>query len=133
MKRTIYISSFTLLIATLFLCQLPVSAQTPNSGKGPATTGSITGEVTDHNGGPLAGATVVITNVQTKESITIKTDVSGEYRAERLAPGEYQVVISASGLVTRIEKTRVKEHRASKVSAHLKAVVPATPPPAKPA
>jgi len=106
--------------------------QTASPGKAPVSTGSIEGKVADHSGSPLAGATVAITNSQTKESITLKTDVDGAYRADHLAPGEYQVAISASGLITRTEVTRVKERHTAKVGARLKPVISGASSPSKP-
>lgn len=132
MKRITFILSIALIIAVLSHWQLSAFGQTSTPVKAPAATGSIAGKVADNHGAPLAGATVVITDTQTKESITVKTDANGDYRAEQLALGEYQVVISAAGLMTKTEKTRVKERHTANVSAHLKPPVPATPAPAKP-
>lgn len=133
MKRISFILSIVSVLGILSSCCLSVLGEAASSGKAPVTTGSIAGAVTDQNGAPLAGATVAITNMQTKESFTVKTDANGEYQTGRLAPGEYQVVISASGLVTKTATTRVKERHTSNVGAHLKpAATPTAPTPAKP-
>lgn len=120
MKQTTFILSVVSMLVMLFYCRSSLQGETSSSGKTPVTTGSIEGKVTDHQGAPLAGATIAITNSRTKESITIKTDVDGAYRADRLAAGEYEVVISAAGLMTKTEKIRVKERHTSSVGAHLK-------------
>jgi outer membrane receptor protein involved in Fe transport len=58
--------------------------------------GFLTGQVTDQQNAPLAGATITITNTQTQEVRTLTTDGQGRYRAE-LAPGRYTVRISQTG------------------------------------
>ena len=44
-----------------------------------SNSGSITGVVSDPNGGVIASATVTITNVGTNESRTAQTDADGRY------------------------------------------------------
>jgi hypothetical protein len=59
-------------------------------------TGSITGQLTDEQGGVLPGATVVITNLQTGRVITLQTDGQGMYRTD-VDPGRYSVSYELSG------------------------------------
>src|SRR5580704_16242912 len=58
----------------------PAPAQT--QAHAPASTGSISGNVSDHQGSPLAGAQVTLTNLNTKESSNGSTDGTGAYSFE---------------------------------------------------
>ena len=57
----------------------PVAAQQITSG--------VEGDVTDANGGPLAGATVTITDERTAQVRTAETGPNGGFRVQSLPPG----------------------------------------------
>jgi len=88
-------SAFALVLcfAVLFACASPIFAQT-------ASTGALTGTVTDPSGGVVGGASVTATNVGTGQSRTTMTDSSGTYKFSLLTPGDYSVKFSASGFKT---------------------------------
>jgi hypothetical protein len=71
---------------------VPLFAQT--------TTGRILGTVSDPSGAAVAGAKVVITDVQRGAERTVTTDASGEYAAPELQPGVYKVRAEAKGFKT---------------------------------
>jgi hypothetical protein len=99
-------------------------AQTPS--------GSIIGTVTEKHAGPLAGARVSVSNIQTGSSVSVSTDVNGQFTAENLPVGAYKVSISANGLVTQEVKVAVKVGHKSKLSVSLKTPpLPVAPPPPK--
>ncbi len=75
-------------IGVLLAC-LPLLAQT--------YTGRILGVVTDQTGAALAGAQVVVTDMQRGVSRTLTTDQAGEYVAPDLSPGKYKVHAEAKG------------------------------------
>jgi Carboxypeptidase regulatory-like domain/TonB-dependent Receptor Plug Domain len=77
----------------LFACTSPGWAQT-------ATTGALTGTVTDPTGGVVAGAGVAVTSKATGQERTTMTDASGVYNLSLLSPGNYSVKFSASGFKT---------------------------------
>ena len=52
-----------------------------------ATTGNITGTVTDQNGAAVAGATVTVSGPLGEKTTT--TDSNGNFRVENLIPGNY--------------------------------------------
>jgi len=56
-----------------------------------ATTGAISGVVTDSKGAPVAGAQVTITSVQIQR--TVVTGADGSYRLGLLNPGEWHVKV----------------------------------------
>ncbi len=118
---------FKLLALFLFLACPFASvsfAQTPG--------GSIIGTVTEKHAGPLAGARVSVSNVQTGSSFSVSTDVNGQFTAENLPAGPYKVSISANALVTQEVKVAVKVGHKSKISVTLKPPPPpVVPPPPK--
>jgi Carboxypeptidase regulatory-like domain/TonB dependent receptor len=59
--------------------------------------GSIVGTVKDATGGVLPGATVTITQQETKATREVVTDAAGAYRFPTLQPGTYTVVVTMSG------------------------------------
>jgi hypothetical protein len=86
----------------------------------PATTGSISGNVNDHQGSPLAGAQVTLTNLSTKEITSGSTDGTGAYSFDDLKPGHYTVVFESKGLISKTQNVEVKANKKSKVSERLK-------------
>jgi Carboxypeptidase regulatory-like domain len=96
------------------------NAQAQAKTKTPATTGSISGNVNDHQGSPLAGAQVTLTNITTKESANGSTDGTGGYSFDGLKPGHYSVVFESKGLVSKTQNVDVKAGKKSRVSERLK-------------
>ena len=78
---------------SLFACTSPVWAQS-------ATTGALTGVVTDPSGGVISGATVTLTNTGTGQSRTATTDASGNYKFSLIPPGTYSLKFEAAGFKT---------------------------------
>jgi protocatechuate 3,4-dioxygenase beta subunit len=68
---------------------------------------TLTGTVTDANGGIVQGAGVTATNAATNISTATKTSREGTYTFTALPPGEYTVEVSMSGFKTQ----RAKRHR----------------------
>lgn len=62
-------------------------------------SGSIQGTVEDPTSATVANASVQIENINTRVSQTGTTDNSGNYRFVSLAPGTYDVTVSAPGFV----------------------------------
>jgi hypothetical protein len=77
------------IVCLILAVAVPMSSQT--------TTGRILGTVTDQSGAAVAGASLVITDVQRGTSRTVATDASGEYAAPELPPGIYQLRAEAKG------------------------------------
>ena len=68
--------------------------------------GSLTGRVTDQQGGAVPGVTVTITNAQTGESRLFVTDSNGQYLAQDLNPGRYTVLFELTGF-SRVERSDI--------------------------
>src|SRR5579864_7201066 len=73
----------------VLLAYLPLLAQT--------YTGRILGTVADQSGAALAGAQVVITDVQRGVTRSLTTDQAGAYVAPDLSPGVYKIRAEAKG------------------------------------
>jgi hypothetical protein len=80
-------------LLALLICVSPALAQT-------ASTGALTGTVTDPSGAVVSGATVTATNLATGQSRQTATDANGLYKFSLLPPGNYRVKFSASGFKT---------------------------------
>ena len=65
-----------------------------------ATTGAITGVVTDTNGGLLPATTVTVKSADTSATRTVKTNAAGEYRVPDLEPGTYTAIFTSDGFET---------------------------------
>jgi hypothetical protein len=115
------ILSFNLGLFLCLVCALAPLALAQTSG------GSIIGKVSEWHGGPLSGASVTVSNIQTHAATSIATDVSGGFTVENLPAGDYKVTIAASGLVSEDKVVKVKAGRKSKLSVTLKPPAPPAP------
>lgn len=70
-------------------------------------TASITGEVVDKSGAPVAGARVRLSSPALQGTREFITDASGRFAARLLPPGEYKIVVSKEGLESRTLTQRV--------------------------
>jgi phosphatidate phosphatase APP1 len=85
-------------IATLFLClgtaALQMTAQ--------VTTSTIAGVVTDGAGGAVPNVRVIATVSSTGQQCESTTNDTGEYVVPQLAPGSYNIAVSATGFQTAV-------------------------------
>ncbi len=61
------------------------------------TSGTITGQVTDPQGATIAGASIKLLSLATKQIKTTVTNDAGNYNFFNVEPGEYDVTISKEG------------------------------------
>jgi Carboxypeptidase regulatory-like domain len=97
----------------LFALLIPVSLFAQGG-----STGAITGTVVDERGGVIAGAKIVVTNVDTgvKEREVVSAG-SGSFSVPLLSPGTYRVEVTASGFRRFVlEKVIVRVTETSNVS-----------------
>ncbi len=78
-----------IIVFTGCLLSLPAMAQ--------STAGRILGSITDPTGASVAGATVVVTDVERGTVRTLTTDDAGAYAAPDLSPGTYKIHVEAKG------------------------------------
>ena len=95
------LATFTLLL----FCGLAVAQ---------STSGRILGTLTDQSGAAVAGATVVVTDVQRGTSRTVTTDESGSYAVTDLQPGNYKIRVETKGFKT-VERPNVQIEVASDI------------------
>jgi hypothetical protein len=81
-----------LFAAVALLSQFTALAQTHR--------GSVRGTVTDPNGAVVVGAAVKVTNRETNESRTAKSDDEGNFAVSALPPGSYVIETAAAGFNT---------------------------------
>jgi len=62
-----------------------------------APTADLSGTVQDASGGPVANAKVSLKNVTSGETSEVPADAQGKYHVAGLAPGQYEVTVSAEG------------------------------------
>ena len=82
----------TLLILLLFTFSVPLWAQ--------STLGSISGVVTDSSGAVIPRANVYLHRQESGTDNTVEADSAGNYTAQSLQPGHYDVRVTAKGLAT---------------------------------
>ena len=70
-----------------------------------ATTGAITGTVTDTTGAVVAGTKVVLTSESLMRSRTVSTNEEGVYRIAAIPSGEYSLVFTRDGFATKRRDT----------------------------
>ncbi len=92
-------------LAILALWCLPAAAQ--------GVYGVVSGTVTDSSGAVLAGATVTVTNVDTRVTKTLTTNVAGTYSATNLIPGVYKVEAALAGFKTAVAEAITLEVNAN--------------------
>jgi hypothetical protein len=85
----------------------PLAAQT-------ATTGNITGIVTDSSGGVLPGAVVTATHTDTGTSYESVTGADGRYNVQNVRVGGYTVAVTMSGFKDSKQENMVVELGAEK-------------------
>src|SRR5260221_3880499 len=92
MSKTISLrSALALLLVVAFITLAPsVMAQT-------ASTGSLSGTVTDASGAVVPNATVTITSADIGQKRTTTTAQGGTYKFSLLQPGNYRVKFEANG------------------------------------
>src|SRR5437016_481297 len=90
MKHAIWIIGSRIICCLLLSCAAQAFTQT-------ASTGALTGTVTDPNKALVAEVQVIITNEVTGESRTVLTQQNGTYVVALLQPGSYQLEFVKTG------------------------------------
>jgi len=84
-----------MLLCAVMLCASAV-------GYAQVSTATMSGTITDNNGAVIPNANITITQTETNITRTVKSNSSGEYRAEFLPVGSYTVKAEASGFMTTV-------------------------------
>ncbi|HEV2763175.1 MAG TPA: carboxypeptidase regulatory-like domain-containing protein, partial [Pyrinomonadaceae bacterium] len=67
------------------------------------TAAQVSGQVTDPNGAPIAGATVVVTSPTTGDERRVQTNEDGIFTVSPLNPGIYTVTVEQTGFKRHVE------------------------------
>src|SRR2546426_322928 len=90
------------LILGLFVIALLASAALAQS-----ITGSVSGTITDPNGGIIAGASITLVNDQTKSERNVTTNDAGRFDFAALQPGVYTIKVEHQGFQTLLKQNVV--------------------------
>src|SRR5258708_24789882 len=102
MKRVSFLPG--LIICVGILLSLTVSSARAQT----ASSGSVTGQVSDPHGSSIPGADVLLTDIATSSQQSATTNDSGRYTFPVINPGLYDITVTKSGFkVARIPQQKV--------------------------
>src|ERR1700681_31838 len=91
-----------LLLAFLLIASFQVAWVVP--AKAQVSGATLSGLVTDEQGGPVANATISIKNAGTGVARDVTSNSDGIYSAPNLLPGNYELTVTATGFQTLAQK-----------------------------
>jgi len=91
------------LVAACALLLLQITALS-SPVRGQVTGATLSGLVTDEQGGPVPDADVKIKNLGTSVTREVETNSDGLYSAPNLIPGNYDVTVSAKGFQNIVQR-----------------------------
>ena len=106
MRKTLRDTAIDLIGSAVWLSLLCVLGMAPGV-FAQGVSGRIVGSATHSSGAAVANAHVTVTDQDTGVSTSVVTDSRGEYRANNLPPGNYQVQVEAPGMQTVVSKGNV--------------------------
>src|SRR6266404_7928744 len=97
-------SKLALKLVTVTALLLPQIATFSSAARGQVTGATLSGLLTDEQGGPVPEAKVKIKNLGTGVTREVETNSDGLYSAPNLIPGNYDVTVSAKGFQNVVQK-----------------------------
>lgn len=111
-KGTRFLAVFVFLLASCFIFSHPLHAQVAGA--------TLTGTITDAQGGAVVGAKVSAKNGATGVISDTTTNATGAYNIVNLLPADYEVSVSAQGFSTAISKVTLTVGARQELSLSLK-------------
>jgi hypothetical protein len=113
MRKSLLLATKISSVQSLVLCLLVVGSLWKVCAQS-ASTGALTGTVTDPTGAVVENAKITLRNYGTDQTLTAITDQDGLCRLSLLPPGEYELTVDAVGfapLVVRHVMIQISEVR----------------------
>src|ERR1700751_5023521 len=80
---------------------------------------TLSGLITDSNGGVLPGATVVVTSLATEQETRQQTTETGSYQISNLIPGRYRVEAELNGFKKKSQVVTVEVAQRARLDVQL--------------
>jgi hypothetical protein len=84
-------------------------------------TGTVSGSVTSTSGTPIEGASVVITNRSTGQTLSVRTDAAGAFAAVNMPVTDYAFHVDAKGFISATTFGNIEEGKTASVTFRLDA------------
>jgi hypothetical protein len=117
--RFIRLQNLTLVLSLLALAVFVATSAAPVAFAQSNISGDIVGTIMDASGASLPGATITVTSVEKGQPKTATSDNVGEYRVPLLAPGKYNVSVTAPGFETTTVDTSISAGVVTQLNLHL--------------
>ncbi len=91
----------------------------PHASQAQTAAGTIAGTVTGPSGQAVPNAKISIKDVATGQSTEVQSDAAGVYKASNLAPGKYELSVSADGFSTTTQSVTLAAGGAETVNVAL--------------